>query len=66
MFQQMENEYLRKISFYENGGKPEKTQLEKRVEELQQELKQAQTLKNDKDQKLKNQLRKNEELLGEL
>jgi hypothetical protein len=30
----MENEYKNKLSFYENGGKYEKNNLEKRVEDL--------------------------------
>lgn len=42
------------------------TQLEDRIEGLNTEIKMLQNQKQEKDQKLKGQIRKNEELLGEL
>ena len=47
-----------------NYNKEEQTRLQEKIEDLTAEVKLLQTQKNDKDQKMKNQIRKNEELLG--
>lgn len=47
-------------------GNNEKTDLRRRLEDLQSEVKHLQTLKFEKEEKLKNQIHKNEGLLEEL
>ena len=44
----------------------EKTDLRRRLDDLQSEVKHLQTMKFDKEEKLKMQIHKNEELLEEL
>lgn len=44
----------------------EKSDLRRRMDDLQSEVKHLQTMKFEKDEKLKHQINKNEELLEEL
>jgi uncharacterized protein YlxW (UPF0749 family) len=47
-------------------NRQEKTQLQTLIDDLTAEVELLKTQKNEKDSKLKNQIKKNEELLGEL
>ena len=64
-FQQIQDTLKEKLKSFESG-KETQTKLQELIEDLNAEVSLLQTQKNEKDAKLKNQIRKNEELLGEL
>jgi peptidoglycan hydrolase CwlO-like protein len=61
----VEQELRNKLSQMKDA-ETEKTDLKRRLEDLQSEVKHLQTMKFEKDEKLKMQIHKNEELLEEL
>lgn len=65
IYNKLEEELRKKVEGVD-VGKQEKTKLMEKIEDLSAELQLLKGQKQEKDTKLKNQIRKNEELLGEL
>ena len=65
MFAKIESEYKQKLKSQESGNDA-KQRLESKINAQQQEIQIIQKQMSEKDQKLKTQIQKNHDLLGEL